>query len=198
MALKDLEIRRLTARPKPYKVADALGLFLLVQPSGAKLWRFKFRFHGYERKLNLGRYPEVSLSKARERRDEAQQMLVDGLDPCTAMRQAEAEAKISQATTCKEVAEEVVERMIVEGKSDPTIAKARWLLRLLDPDIAHRPISQITPHELLLFLRKVEAIGQTDGRIWQCSAAIWIRRDLLRPETKVGGGQNCRRDGSNN
>ena len=162
MALKDLEIRRLSAKPKPYKVADERGLFLLVQPSGAKLWKMKYRFHGYERKLAFGRYPEISLSKARERRDEARQMLADGLDPLTVKRQAEAEAKISAATTFKEVAEEYIERMVVEGRSEATITKARWFLKLLDRDIAHRPISQITPHELLIFLRKVEARGHRE------------------------------------
>ena len=162
MALKDLEIRCLSGKPKPYKVADERGLFLLVQPSGAKLWKMKYRIHGYERKLAFGRYPEVSLSKARERRDEARQMLADGLDPLTVKRQAEAEAKISAATTFKEVAEEYIDRMVVEGRSEATITKARWFLKLLDRDIAHRPISQITPHELLIFLRKVEARGHRE------------------------------------
>jgi len=108
MALKDLEIRRLTSRPKPYKVADALGLFLLIQPSGAKLWRFKYRFHGREGKLTFGRYPDVSLAKARERRDEARQMLANGIDPAAAKREAEAIAKISQETTFKQIAEEFI------------------------------------------------------------------------------------------
>lgn len=162
MALKDLEIRRLTAKQKPYKVADERGLFLLVQPSGAKLWKMKYRFHGYERKLGFGRYPEVSLSKARQRRDEARQMLADGLDPVTVKRQAEAEAKISAATTFKEVAEEYIVRMVTEGRTESTVTKARWFLKLLDRDIAHRPISQITPHELLIFLRKVEARGHRE------------------------------------
>jgi integrase len=165
MALKDLEIRRLTARPKPYKVADALGLFLLIQPSGAKLWRFKYRFHGCERKLNIGRYPDISLKKARERRDEARQLLAEGIDPCNAKRQAEIEAKISQATTFKEVAEEFIGRLEIEGKSEPTLIKARWFVRLLHHDIAHRPISQITPQEMLVALRKIEARGHRETAV---------------------------------
>lgn len=165
MALKDLEIRRLMAKQKPYKVADERGLFLQVQPSGTKLWKMKYRFHGYERKLAFGRYPDVSLGKARERRDEARQMLADGLDPVTVKRQAEVEAKMSAATIFKEVADEYIERMIVEGRSDATITKARWFLKLLDRDIAHRPIAQVTPHELLLFLRKVEARGHRETAI---------------------------------
>jgi integrase len=165
MALKDLEIRRLTSRPKPYKVADALGLFLLIQPSGAKLWRFKYRFHGREGKLTFGRYPDVSLAKARERRDEARQMLANGIDPAAAKREAEAIAKISQETTFKQIAEEFIERMKVEMRSEATLTKARWFVKLLDHDIAHRPISEITPYEMLRALRKVEARGHRETAI---------------------------------
>jgi len=165
MSLKDLEIRRLSARPKAYKVADALGLYLQVQPSGTKLWKMKYRFHGYERKLAFGRYPEVSLAKARQRRDEARQLLADGRDPLTEKRHAEAEAKLSQATTFKEIADEFIERMVLEGKSEPTLTKMRWFVRLLDRDIAHRPLSEITPHELLIFLRKIEARGHRETAV---------------------------------
>ena len=65
MALTDIAIRNAKARPKPYKLADALGLFVLVQPSGGKLWRLKYRVDGREKKLGFGTYPEVSLSDAR-------------------------------------------------------------------------------------------------------------------------------------
>ena len=64
-----------------YKLADALGLFLLVQPSGGKLWRLKYRVDGREKKLGFGTYPEVSLSDARKRRDEAREQLAAGKDP---------------------------------------------------------------------------------------------------------------------
>jgi hypothetical protein len=43
------QIRTLKPAPKPYKVPDVDGLFLLVQPSGALLWRFRFRTHPEER-----------------------------------------------------------------------------------------------------------------------------------------------------
>src|SRR4051794_32338705 len=43
MALTDTSIRALKPREKPYKVADERGLYLLVTPSGGRLWKLKFR-----------------------------------------------------------------------------------------------------------------------------------------------------------
>jgi Arm DNA-binding domain len=56
-----------TAKPaeRPYKIADGGGLFLLVQPNGSKLWRYKFRIHGVEGLQGLGAFPEVGLAQAR-------------------------------------------------------------------------------------------------------------------------------------
>lgn len=68
MALTDTAVRNAKPREKPYKLGDSLGLFLLVQPSGGKLWRMKYRIDGREKKLGIGTYPEVGLAEARERR----------------------------------------------------------------------------------------------------------------------------------
>ena len=56
MPLTDTAIRSSKPRDKPYKLADEKGLFLLVQPSGGKLWRLKYRVAGVEKKLaQIGR-----------------------------------------------------------------------------------------------------------------------------------------------
>src|SRR3546814_8635916 len=81
MPLSDVVIRNAKPREKPFKMGDSLGLFLLVQPSGGKLWRLKYRINGREKKFALGVYPDVSLSDARRRRDEARRLLADGKDP---------------------------------------------------------------------------------------------------------------------
>ncbi len=81
MALSDTAIRNLKVPSKPTKISDDRGLFLLLTPSGGKLWRFKYRFDRKEKLLALGRYPDVSLAKARERREDARRLLADGIDP---------------------------------------------------------------------------------------------------------------------
>jgi hypothetical protein len=124
MTIKALEISGLQPRDSSYKVADDHGLYLQIQPSGAKLWRLKFRFRGVEKKLALGKYPDVSLKDAREKRDEARRMLANGVDPAAAKRQAIIEATIGAATTFKLVADEFIEKMEREGKKAVTIKKA--------------------------------------------------------------------------
>ena len=66
MPLTDTAIKALQAKATPYKKSDGGGLFLFVQPNGAKYWRLKYRFAGKGKTLSLGVYPEVSLKNARE------------------------------------------------------------------------------------------------------------------------------------
>ena len=68
-------IKKAKAKNKPYKIADSGGLYLYVQTNGSKYWRLKYRFHGKEKVLALGVYPELSLLEARERRDQAKKLL---------------------------------------------------------------------------------------------------------------------------
>lgn len=153
-----VQIRALKSAERPYKVADADGLYLLVQPSGALLWRFRYRCCGIERKLSLGSFPDVSLTQARRRRDEAKAELDDGIDPVEEKRQRRLKAELAAQTTFGLVAEEYIQKMEREGKSPATLKKARWFLELL-AGIAKRPIASVTPHELLDVLKRVEHRG---------------------------------------
>ena len=68
-------------KPKPYKLADFAGLYLLVQPNGSKWWRLKYRLQGVEKCISLGIHPGVSLALARQRRDHVRAQLRSGVDP---------------------------------------------------------------------------------------------------------------------
>lgn len=153
-----VQIRALKPAERPYKVADADGLYLLVQPSGALLWRFRYRCCGIERKLSLGSFPNVSLLQARRKRDEAKAELDDGIDPVEEKRQRRLKAELAAQTTFGLVAEEYIQKMEREGKSPATLKKARWFLELL-AGIEKRPIASVTPHELLDVLKRVERRG---------------------------------------
>jgi integrase len=147
--LTTVEINALKPREKAYKVADGKGLYLLVQPSGSLLWRVKFRFYGVEKRMALGQYPDVSLKEARNKRDEARELLAEGVDPVAARVKAKFEAEIAARTTFRLVADEYIEKMASEQKSPATLKKARWFRDLLDPTIGQRPIADVTAHELL-------------------------------------------------
>ena len=112
MALSEFAIRKAKPREKPYKLYDALGLYLLVNPSGSKLWRQKYTHKDKERLLSFGAYPAMSLAKARRKRDETRELLAEGTDPAVQMKLDQMEAELASRTTFKLVAEEYLESLV--------------------------------------------------------------------------------------
>jgi integrase len=162
MPLSDTAIRSAKPREKPYKLSDEKGLFLLVQPSGGKLWRLKYRIGKKEMKLGLGRYPEVGLKQARSRCEDARRKIAEGIDPAIEKRAEKAAAVLSAATTFRSVADEYIEKTEREGRAVATVEKSRWVLALMENAVGGRPISEIRPPELLAVLKKLEARGNLE------------------------------------
>lgn len=79
--LTDTEVRKAKPQTKDRKLFDGGGLYLLVSPTGGKLWRLKYRFGGTEKQMSLGKYPEITLADARQRRDDARRLLANDIDP---------------------------------------------------------------------------------------------------------------------
>src|SRR5579883_2467067 len=110
MALTDTAVRNAKPESKPFKIYDRDGLFLLVNPGGSKLWRWRYRFDGKEKLMALGEYPVVGLAKARERHLEARKKLAAGTDPM-AERKAEVETKQKEAEQRQREAENTFEKI---------------------------------------------------------------------------------------
>jgi len=162
MALSDSAIRAAKPAAKPYKMFDEGGLFVLVSPSGGKLWRMKFRHLGKEQLLSLGRYPDVGLKDARARRDEARKLIAAGVNPAFEKKRQAIAASMGAANTFKAVAEEFIAKREKEGLKTITTDKAKWLLSQLEPALGARPIAEIEPYELLAVLKKVELSGRNE------------------------------------
>jgi integrase len=175
MALTDTAIRLAKADGSDRKLADTKGLYLLVTATGSKLWRLKYRIDGKEKKLALGSYPEVGLKEARARRDAARQSAQAGKDPSVIKREARIANRMAAATTFAGIADEYIAKLEAEGKAAVTIAKARWLLTKLSPALGTRPIAEISPHELLAVLKKVERAGhrETARRLRSFSSRVF-------------------------
>ena len=180
MALTNVKIRNAKPREKAYKLYDEMGLFILVQPTGSKLWNFKYRYLGKEKKLSFGVYPNVSLKDARRLRNEAKTLLDDGLDPSRERKKKVAAARLGLENTFGAIGAEYLDRMALDGRAAVTIKKSRWLLSLMDREIGSLPVHDITPAELLAALRKVEAKGHYEtarrmrslaGRIFRYAVA---------------------------
>ncbi|QNN66262.1 tyrosine-type recombinase/integrase [Sphingomonas rhizophila] len=162
MALTDVAVRNAKPRDRAYKLADSGGLYLLVTTAGGRLWRLKYRIDGIERKLALGRYPDVSLGDARKARDSARQSIAVKIDPSTVKRREKALRKTAAGTTFSGIADEAIDKAKRAGKSSATISKLEWARDWLLPSIGHRPIEQIEPQEILDVLRSLERKGQLE------------------------------------
>lgn len=141
---------------KAYKRFDARGLFLLVTPTGGRLWRYKYRIGGREKLLALGAYPDVSLKQARDRCDAARKLVADGIDP-SARRQAE---KAAIADTFEAIAREWLG--LLATKLEPaTIQRTRDRLEAwVFGGIGRMPVDQIKAVDVLKLLRRIEARGR--------------------------------------
>ena len=162
MPLSDAKIRSAKASIKPKKLFDEKGLFLLIKPTGSRYWHHKYRFAGKEKLISYGPYPEISLAEARSCREESRRLLRESIDP-TAFRKANT-AALSRASknTFSIVADEWFHKQL--PKWAESTAKKRK--QLLNNDLISRlgtlPIENITTHELLSVLQRIEDRGAID------------------------------------
>lgn len=163
MSLNVQEIKGFLPTQKPYKKADAGGLYLLVKPNGSKLWHFKYRFGGKEKKMPLGAFPEVGLGEARRMRDRARLKVADGVDPMRERKREKAQIKLGAENTFESVAKAYIDhKMVGEGRAEGTLKKARWFLELLKPAIGSQPLNDVDPQMMLAALRKLELKGNLE------------------------------------
>ena len=159
MTLKVMEISAFRAGEIPYKKTDAKGLYLEVFPNGSKLWRYKYRYTGKQKRLALGRYPDVGLAEARRRRDDARRQLDAGTDPLAERKHDKLVAVFNAANTFGEIAKEYIDKQVAQGQADATTQKANWLLEQLQP-IAAFPVADLKPIDVLAALKRIEAKGK--------------------------------------
>lgn len=159
MALTDTQIKGLRVSPAPKKHSDGGGLHLLVSPQGSKLRRLAYRHGGKQKLLALGAYPSTSLSDARRKREDAKRLLATGIDPSLQAKLDKIAKQATDANTFGAIAEEYLAKSEREGKAGATMAKKRWLVGIASGELGNRPITEISAAEILVPLRKVEALG---------------------------------------
>ena len=157
-----LKIEDMKAKPKdkPYKLSDGNGLYLMVYPNGSKGWRFRYKFSGKEKMISFGSYPERSLKDARRDLIHAREQVAAGIDP--------SEVRKAEKLTVDGVVLDSFEAIAREWHSmkhskDVSPGHAKTTLARLEQKvfdwIGSRPISEISPPELLSVLRRIEGDG---------------------------------------
>lgn len=158
--LTDPAIRNAKPKDKPYRLSDALGLYIEIATSGGKLWRFKYRFRGKEKRLALGTHPDVGIKEARKQRDAARKLLAEGVDP-GAVRKAQ-----KTAGTDGDTFETIAREWFAKHKMTWAPSHANKIIERLERDIfpwiGGRPIGEIKAPDLLAVLRRIENRGAKD------------------------------------
>jgi integrase len=178
--LTDAAVKKAEAREKPYKMADTGGLFLYVSRAGAKSWRMKFRLDGQEKLLTFGLYPDVKLSEARQRRDDARRMIRENVDPSGARKRAQEERARARVEEARQLTFEAAARRWFEQQRD------RWvpvhasdvitsLERDVFPSIGGKALVAIDAPAVLAVLRAVEDRGaiETAKRLRQRISGVF-------------------------
>jgi len=157
-----MQVKQSSAGDKPTKFADGHGLYLLVQPTGSRYWRYDYRFGGKRKTLALGVFPEVSLKEARSKHQEARGLLRNGVDPGESRKLERITRHIVSAQSFEALGREWFDQMMAGKSNSYRERTARILEKDLYPSIGARPIAAITAPELLAVLRRIEARGAPD------------------------------------
>jgi integrase len=165
MPLTNSAIQAAKPAEKPYKLPDGNGLHLEVRPSGAKLWRYRYRIGGKENLFALGewyldrRTGHVSLEAARRGRDAARDLVKKGVHPAHSRQDKLRIQLVQNDNTFKVVAEEWISRK-ERNWSPRYAAQIKHVLKTdVYPAIGSRPINAVNAQDILKILVDVEARG---------------------------------------
>ncbi|MDG3066791.1 tyrosine-type recombinase/integrase [Thauera mechernichensis] len=159
MPLTDASIRNAKPAEKPLKLTDGAGLYLEVTPAGGKHWRYRFRLAGKENLFAIGTYPQITLADARKARDEARELVKQGINPARHRQQQKAGVLKEAENTFAANAEAWFE----EKNAPWSDGHRNTVRRILDADILPRigktPIRELSAPTLLQVMKKVHARG---------------------------------------
>jgi integrase len=204
MKLTDIQIKRIKRSAKPHKVSDGGGLFLWVTPSGGKIWRWTYRHEGHAKLMTFGKYPDVSLSLARERHAEARKLLASGVDPMAQRKADKTADRVASENSFASVSQRWLKHW-QDGKSSRHVDQTkRRLASNILPSLGTLATAEIEAPDIVAMVRAIDARGardiakralETTGQIFryaiahghaQRNPATEIRpRDILKTSHKV-------------
>jgi integrase len=157
--LTDIQPRTAKAKAKPYRLTDGGGLYLLINSDGAKYWRMDYRYGELRQTLAFGKYPEISLADAREKRAEARKLLNDGINPSQYKKDQVRIRSEKASQTFERLAREWHNNLLPTWKPSTAADTLRRLENDIFPQIGAMPIADITHQHMIAALRKIENRG---------------------------------------
>lgn len=147
---------------KAQRLPDGNGLVLVIQPSGGKLWRYRYYFKKKGNELSLGKYPKVSLKDARALHSDLRNLLSEGINPSEHRK----EQKEKQSAIDANSFESVARRWWEHWRPSVTVKTAAYKISRLEtyilPAIGSKPITEIRASMIIKQIQKVQDKGKKD------------------------------------
>jgi integrase len=159
MSLTDAKIRNTKPGPKPIKLADGGGLYIEVRPTGAKLWRFRYRIAGKENVFAIGDYPGITLAEVRAEHGKARLLVKQGIHPSHSRQTERLSNHAANANTFEGVAKEWISKKSTGWTPYYLRQVERFLESDVFPDVGRLPIRSVTAAHLLEIIRRIEGRG---------------------------------------
>ena len=175
MKLNDRQIKNAKPAEKPFKLNDGKGLYLYINTSGGKLWRFDFSHNGKRKTLSIGKYPTISLVEARQAAENARRLLVSGQDPSEAKQQEKRERQAAALNTFEAIARRWHTDNLHRWKENHAARVLRYFETDVFPAIGAMSIQEIRVSDIKAVIDGVMARGvnNTAEKIREWTGAIF-------------------------
>ena len=148
------EVKNYKPESKMYKKPDGKGLWLVIKPTGSKTWRYDFRYGNKNLSMSFGVYPEVGLKEAREKREEARELLANNINPISVKRIK----KTSESLTLENVINEWIE-LRKKSASKATVTQNIRIFKNVTDWLGSVAIKDIRRIDIISVLEKVQNRG---------------------------------------
>ena len=152
--LTTTEVKNYKPESKMYKKPDGKGLWLVIKPNGTKSWRYDFRYGGKNLSMSFGIYPEIGLKEAREKREEARELLSKNINPISEKRIK----KASESLTLGNVIDEWIE-LRKKGRSEATVTQNKRMFKNITDWLGNVAIKDVKRVNIINILEKVQNRG---------------------------------------
>ncbi|MGK0255787.1 MAG: integrase [Arcobacteraceae bacterium] len=162
LSLTATQIKNTKPKEKKYKLSDGGGLFLQINTNGSKLWRLKYRIHGKEKEYAIGVYPDISLAKAREKREELRRLIADGIDPNEEKKQnklVQQKVEDKKQNTFYNVSQEWWVNYEKEVSEAYHIKQNKAMQNYIYPFIKNQPIEEVKRSDILVIIKDLKNKG---------------------------------------
>ena len=152
--LTTTEVKNYKPESKMYKKPDGKGLWLIINPNGTKFWRYDFKYGNKNLSMSFGIYPEIGLKEARDKREEARELLTNNINPISVKRIK----KASESLTLQNVIDEWIE-LRKKSSSEATIIQNKRILKNISDWLGSVAIKDIKSVNIITALERMQNRG---------------------------------------